>query len=191
MPTQESPLSSKRDEILDVAERMIRTAGFNAFSTRDVAKAVGIKAASVHYHFPTKADLGVAVTRRYTDRFLQRLGDPMKLKGDVREVLSHYASAFRRALRGDGKLCLCGVLGAEIGGLPADVGGHTRIFFERNLEWLIEAMTASSRMSAARAQHVATMVLAALEGALIVSKSLGDESVFARVVDGLTRTLSD
>src|SRR5215470_5238625 len=151
--TGDSP--SKRDEILDVAERMIRSAGYNAFSTRDVAEAVGIKAASVHYHFPTKAELGVAVTRRYTDRFLQKLGDPTKVKGDLREVISHYAGEFRRALRRDGKLCVCGVLGAEIGGLPADVGGHTRIFFEKNLEWLVAAMTPSSRTGGARVQQLA------------------------------------
>ena len=54
--------NSKREEILDAAEAMIRDAGFNAFSTRDVASAVGIKSASVHYYFPTKADMGVAVT---------------------------------------------------------------------------------------------------------------------------------
>ena len=72
--------NSKRDAILDIAEAMIRNAGFNAFSTRDVANAVGIKSASVHYHFPTKADMGVAVTERYTSRFLEQLGDPGKIQ---------------------------------------------------------------------------------------------------------------
>ena len=184
MEKPEAP-PSRRDEILDAAERMIRAAGYNAFSTRDVAEAVGIKAASVHYHFPTKADIGVAVTRRYTERFLLELGEPAAFKGNLGKTIAHYADAFRRALKRDGKLCVCAVLGAEIGGLPADVGEHTRMFFERNLEWLTGAMMASSRIGAARARRHATLVLAALEGALIVSKSLGDESVFARVADGL------
>src|SRR5215475_9650547 len=163
-------MSGKREEILDVSEALIRTSGFNGFSTRDVADAVGIKAASVHYHFPTKADIGVAVTERYTDRFLEALGDPDRFAKDARSAVTLYVDAFRRALVRDGKLCLCAVLGAEIGGLPTEVGQHTRIFFERNIEWLRRALTASSSgASATRARADAMHILAALEGALILS----------------------
>src|SRR5579871_3369117 len=132
--------TTKRDEILDVAEAMIRNAGFNAFSTRDVAGAVGIKSASVHYHFPTKADMGVAVTERYTNRFLEQLGDPGRFKNGAREVIALYVNSFRETLVRDDKLCLCAVLGAEIGGLPLELGSHTRIFFDRNLAWLRKAL---------------------------------------------------
>ena len=110
--------TTKREEILDVAEAMIRNVGFNGFSTRDVASAVGIKSASVHYHFPTKADMGAAVTERYTDRFLDELGDPKRFKDDPREVVALYVNTFRETLTRDDKLCLCAVLGAEIGSLP-------------------------------------------------------------------------
>jgi TetR/AcrR family transcriptional repressor of nem operon len=173
-------MSDTRDEILDVAEALIRTSGFNGFSTRDVAEAVGIKAASVHYHFPTKADMGVAVTERYTDRFLEALGDPDRF-ADARSAVTRYVDSFRGALVRDGKLCLCGVLGAEIGGLPTEVGKHTRIFFERNIEWLSRALIASSAVRAARAKADATHILAALEGALILSMSLRDDSLFETV----------
>ena len=179
-------MSDKRDEILDVAEALIRTSGFNGFSTRDVADAVGIKAASVHYHFPTKADIGVAVTERYTERFLEELGDPDRFGRDARSVVTLYVDSFRRALVRDKKLCLCAVLGAEIGGIPTEVGDHTRIFFERNLGWLRKALTASSGVSAAKAKADATHILAALEGALILSMSLDDRSVFESVGKSLT-----
>ena len=69
--------SPKAEEILDAAETMARTGGYHGFSFREIAKQVGIKAASVHYHFPGKDDLGAAVTRRYTDRFLAALGARM------------------------------------------------------------------------------------------------------------------
>jgi TetR/AcrR family transcriptional regulator, transcriptional repressor for nem operon len=179
--------NSKRDEILDVAEAMIRDAGFNAFSTRDVASAVGIKASSVHYHFPTKADIGVAVTERYTGRFLMQLGDPARFRGGASEVVSLYVNSFRETLVRDDKLCLCAVLGAEIGGLPKEVGGHTRIFFERNIAWLRKALSASSKMSAAEANAFAVHMLAALEGGMILSKSLGKEKIFESVAAILKR----
>lgn len=171
--------ASKRDEILDAAEGLIRTVGFNGFSTRDVADTVGIKAASVHYYFPTKADIGVAVVGRYTERFLDGLGDPKAFGGDARKAIARYVAAFRRALVRDGKLCLCGVLGAEIGSLPPDVGERTRAFFERSVEWLKSAL--SPGLGAARAKASAFHILAAMEGAMIISKTLGDDGLFDSV----------
>ncbi len=66
--------ATKAIEILDAAERFARQAGYNGFSFRDVAAEVGIKSASVHYHFPTTGDLGAALAGRYADRFFERLG---------------------------------------------------------------------------------------------------------------------
>jgi TetR/AcrR family transcriptional repressor of nem operon len=180
--------TAKRDQILDVAEGMMRTVGFNGFSTRDVAAAVGIKAASVHYHFPTKADIGVAVTERYTHRFLQDLGEPTALAGDTEKVIRLYSTVFRRALIRDGKLCLCAVLGAEIGGLPTDVGFNTRIFFEKNIAWLATAL--ASRLGDKRAKAFAIHILASLEGAMIVSKALRDDALFESVAKTLVEVTS-
>src|SRR5271169_4288460 len=175
-----SEIRNTRDEILDAAESMMRTAGYNAFSTREVAASIDIKAASVHYHFPTKSDIGAAVAHRYTQRFIDSLGDSAAFKGNAEKAVAHYADAFRRALIRDGKLCLCAVLGAEIGGLPQGIGWHTRIFFEENLAWLVAAIR-SPHVSKVEAQSAALLVLAALEGAMILSKSLADDAVFDRV----------
>jgi TetR/AcrR family transcriptional regulator, transcriptional repressor for nem operon len=179
--------TTKREEILDVAEAMIRNVGFNGFSTRDVASAVGIKSASVHYHFPTKADMGAAVTERYTDRFLNELGDPRQFKDDAREVVALYVNTFRETLIRDDKLCLCAVLGAEIGGLPLEVGSQTRVFFARNLAWLKKALAESSKMSVPEASAFAVHILAALEGGMILSKALDKEKIFENVATMLNR----
>jgi TetR/AcrR family transcriptional regulator, transcriptional repressor for nem operon len=178
-----SETGGKRQEILDAAEALIRTVGFNGFSTRDVAEAVGIKAASVHYHFPTKADIGAAVTERYTHRFLEELGEPTASRDDIEELIKRYVTVFRRALVRDGKLCLCAVLGAEIGSLPSDVGASTRIFFEKNIEWLKRAL--ASRFSDRKARAYAAHILASLEGAMIVSKTLKDDALFESVAKTL------
>jgi TetR/AcrR family transcriptional regulator, transcriptional repressor for nem operon len=182
--------TAKREEILDVAEAMIREVGFNGFSTRDVATAVGIKAASVHYYFPTKADMGAAVTERYTERFLKALGDPKRFTHGAWEPVALYVNAFRETLIRDDKLCLCAVLGAEIGGLPLEVGSHTRIFFDRNLAWLIKALTGTSTVSAPEARAFAVHLLAALEGGMMLSKAMGKTSVFDEVA-AMLKTLCD
>ena len=183
--------ASTRDEILAVAEGMIRTGGFNAFSTRDVANAVGIKSASVHYYFPTKSDIGVAVAERYTERFLKALGNPASFGGSSKRAITHYIDAFRSSLKGEGKLCLCGVLGAEADGLPTEVVGATRIFFERNLAWLAAALSASQEIGAGAAKAHAAHILASLEGAMILAKTLDDEKAFEAVATSLMRTIDE
>jgi TetR/AcrR family transcriptional repressor of nem operon len=176
-------IKNKRDQILDAAEDMMRIAGYNGFSTREVAGAVSIKAASVHYHFPTKSDIGAAVAERYTQRFIEALGEPDAFM-DPATALSFYIDAFRTALVRDGKLCLCAVLGAEIGDLPEAVGDSTRSFFAQNLAWLMRALTADGEKPTS-AQSRATHVLASVEGAMILSKSLADDAVFERVAKHL------
>ena len=178
-------VSSKAGEILDIAERFVRGRGYNGFSFRDVASRAGIKSASVHYHFPAKADLGVAVARRYTDRFMAGLGDPQA----VRDPLNKYLAAFRAGLTRDGQMCLCGVLGAENSALPVAVAQEAKRFCELNLAWLERALSARGGVSGAERAFLrrrALVILSALEGAMIVARNLGSRAAFDEVAEGLT-----
>lgn len=169
--------ASNHERILDAGERMARARGYNGFSFREVALEVGIKSASVHYHFPTKADLGAAIARRYTDRFLAGLPPADAPETAPQEALGAYVAAFRRALNVDGLMCLCGILGAESDSLPASVAAEARRFFELNLDWL-QAMYA--RAEAPDPLGAATRQLATLEGAMILARVLDDPAVFER-----------
>ena len=68
-PANAKPISATAEQILDVAETLIQTRSYSAFSYQDIADALGIRKASIHYHFATKADLGIAVVDRYAERF--------------------------------------------------------------------------------------------------------------------------
>src|SRR5258706_9278478 len=61
--------SDTAEQILDLAGLLIKTRGYSAFSYQDIADSLGIRKASIHYHFPSKADLGIAVVDRYVARF--------------------------------------------------------------------------------------------------------------------------
>jgi TetR/AcrR family transcriptional repressor of nem operon len=52
-----------------LAERLIQTRDYSAFSYQDIADRLGIRKASIHEHFPSKTDLGIAVVERYVARF--------------------------------------------------------------------------------------------------------------------------
>jgi TetR/AcrR family transcriptional repressor of nem operon len=167
---------SKEDAIIKTAEELVRRGGYNGFSFRDIAKIVGVKSASVHYHFPTKEDLGAAVARHYTERFLNTLGDPADLIAVGKKPIEVYVAAFRHALVEDKLMCLCGMLGAEIEGLPSAVVKETQAFFDQNITWLKRAY--SSEYEPSIAARKAIQALALLEGAMIASNVKGDIELF-------------
>lgn len=179
---------SKKQSILDAAERMARDGGYHDVSFRRIADDVGIKSASVFHHFASKEQLGAAVARRYTDRFMEIIGDPHEASLSTTEKLARYCDAFRQAQKIDGRMCLCGMLGAEISSLPSDVAKEVRRFFDLNIGWLEAAFTSARGETSTKgdARGKAAMVLSALEGALIVSRATGDASLLDQVADQLS-----
>ena len=169
-------MASKADEIMDAAERRIREVGYNGFSFRDLAADVGVKSASVHHHFPTKAALATAVARRYAEQFL----GAVEHEPDD-QLVAAWRTAFRRALHEDGRMCLCGVLGAEAGGLPPEVAAEARLFFERGAAVLARAHGEPGPAS----RDAGLRTLATLEGAMLLARALGDPEAFERATAGL------
>ena len=113
-------VSDTAQRLMDLAEAHIRDAGYGGFSFRDLAAEIGIKSASVHHHFPTKAILAAAVAPRPNET--------------GKDAVSAYRLAFRKALERDGRMCLCGVLGAEAGVLPPEVVQEIQSFFRRCID---------------------------------------------------------
>ena len=172
-------VSDKREQLMDAAESRIRSNGYDGFSFRELAAVVGIKSSSVHYYFPTKADLGAAVARRYTDRFFAAL--PSTPKDPVRAL----HDAFSRAIQRDKQVCLCGVLGSVSASLPSPVGLEAKRFFELAIEYLLEG---KKRHSASRYEREwAFQVVALLEGGMMLALALGDMASFNPVARSIVR----
>lgn len=157
-----------RDRILDAAETRARAGGYHGFSFRDLASDVGIKSASVHYHFPTKADLAEALASRYTARARAFLGDPVALGRDG--AIARMTTLFRNALVVDDRMCLCGLFGAERDALPPAVAAATAQFFEMALAYLEQVGAPAIEL------------LATLEGSLIVARTLQRPEAFEQAV---------
>src|SRR2546423_15447121 len=67
-----TPIDTKQ-KILMTARKMVQSRGYQALSFREIGKALGIKSASIHYHFPTKGDLGSTLARAYTEELVAYL----------------------------------------------------------------------------------------------------------------------
>ena len=177
---------TKKDELIKVAQERVRSGGYSNFSFREIAAEVGIKSASVHYHFPTKEDMGAELARQYTDNFLAALGDPEAILQSGGNPIEVYIGLFRESLIKDQKMCLCGLLGAETDALPEKVRAETKRFFEQNIAWLEKAWAGKNIGSGADSQKKALETISILEGAMLVSKTLGNPDVFELAVDSLS-----
>lgn len=176
---------STRDHILDIAQRLIQSRGYNAFSFSDLAKELGIRTASVHYHFPTKADLGVALLQRYRQNFRDELGGISSRADNPMRHLARFAGLFERTFKANNQLCLCGMLSAEVATLPKVVASEVERFFQETEIWLA-AVLASGKQTrliafdgSARVQ--ARMLLSMLEGAMVVARGMRHRAYFQDV----------
>lgn len=159
-----------RDKILDAAQIRIAAVGYNAVSFRDLAADVGVKSASVHYHFPQKSDLGVALVARYTERFQTALDQIDQT--DARTAMVGFCALYADALIVDQSLCLCAILGAETISLPAELRAKVEGFFDMNVAWLDQLYARHGIKSPAPWD-----IVASLEGAMIVGTATRKNAV--------------
>jgi TetR/AcrR family transcriptional repressor of nem operon len=169
-----------RDAILNSAEKRMRTGGFHACSFREIADDVGIKSASVHYHFRTKTDLAASLVARYQAKVLKAIGDPEDER-DLGAKLAAMRAAFRSGLmRGDG-MCLGGVLATETPSLPSPVGTATRRYFAACNDWLASAFACAGVPDPDRR---ALRLTALLQGAMLQAIALGNVEAFDDAIEG-------
>jgi TetR/AcrR family transcriptional repressor of nem operon len=178
--------------ILDIAERLVQTRGFNGFSYADIAEAMKVTKASLHYHFRSKADLGERLIERYEKNFLAALGRIEADTDDARERLRRYAAIYGSVVR-DNRMCLCGMLAAEFGTLPEPMRDEMRHFFDENERWLVGVLKEGKRARVltfkGAAAEVARSLVGSLEGAMMIARSYGDPARFNAVSERLLADL--
>lgn len=168
-----------RQTIMDAARATVQARGYNALSFREIAKDVGIKSASIHYHFPTKGDLGAALAKRYTDDAMAYFDSLLDQDLDLETRFARYVAVFRAALANDNRMCLYGVMAAEYGDLPDHVRTEVDAFSAANVGWLVKALgPAHPDLDDTALRDRALAVFAAIEGAQLVARGRGDIGVF-------------
>src|SRR5262249_61769971 len=120
---------------------------------------VGFPPPGILYHFRTKASLGQQLVKRYAAEFMAALGDPKA--SPPSQGWRRYVGLFRAALS-EGRMCLCGMIGAEFDGVPAEVSAEVREFFRANELWLIQVFESAGARSAT-ARGKARLFVSALE----------------------------
>jgi len=181
------------DRMLDFAERLVQTRGFNGFSYADIANALEVTKASLHYHFPTKAELGRRLIERYSDAFTAALEALDGSGADAHKKLRAYVDIYAGVLCND-RMCLCGMLAANYVTLPEPMKPAVTHFFEANERWLSTVLeqgrAAGELQFAGPPLEVARFLVSSLEGAMLVARSFNDVARFQSIGDRLLTDLS-
>jgi TetR/AcrR family transcriptional repressor of nem operon len=174
--------------ILDVAERLVQTRGFNAFSYADVAIELGITKPALHYHFSGKAELGQALLDRYTARFMKALEAIDADPAGAPHKLERYVDLYGQVLAQD-RMCLCGMLASDFRTLPDPMRKAVTSFFDQNETWLAgvldEGRAGGTLRVEGESRESAQMIIGALEGGMLVARTYRDRRRF----DGIARRL--
>ena len=179
--------------ILDSAERLVQSRGFNGFSYADVAAELGVTKASLHYHFPGKAELGEALIGRYAARFAEALEEIDAGGGDAPAKLAAYARIYGDVLR-DKRMCLCGMLAADYDTLPEPMRDAVLHFFDANEGWLTNVLEQGQAEGSIHldgsAGDAAQALVGGLEGALLIARPYGEVARFEAAATQLLTSLA-
>lgn len=190
-----APPSSSRtsDTVLDVAERLIQIRGFQGVSYADIAAEVGVTTASLHYHFPSKADLGLALVERYRARFTAALEVIERREPSAIGRLAGCARIYLDVLDA-GRMCLCGMLAAEHSTLPAPMRRGVRAFFDAEDRWVAGVLDRGRKHGelafTGTPGDAARLWTSSLEGALLLAKACGDRTRLAVAIGRLLAELA-
>ena len=175
---------SSRDRILVAATKIAQARGYGGLNFRDLADAVGIKAASIYHHFASKADLGTAVARRYWEESASDLDVLWTESVNPVDCLHRYPGTFRKALESGNRICLCSFMAAESDDLPEAVTTEIRKFADVNVAWLCKVVSATSIASVEEHEGRARAIFAAVAGAQLIARSRADVSVYDDLIEG-------
>jgi TetR/AcrR family transcriptional repressor of nem operon len=181
MKNQEGASSS--DRILAAATRIAQAHGYSGLNVRALAEEVGIKAASLYHHFPSKADLAAAVAKRYWEDSVATLEALSADTPDAASALRRYPQTFRKSLENDNRICLCSFMTAEYDDLPDGVKTEVQAFADVNIAWLSLVLVAAGVVTKRDAELRARAIFAAVSGAQLMARGRADIKLFDALID--------
>lgn len=184
-----------RETILDIAQELIQRRGINGMSYNDISKAVEIRKASIHHHFPSKEALINAVLIRYRAEFQESLTEILHASVKPKTKLQRFMSLFESTIAhgGNDKACLCGMLSAELLSLSEETAELVREFLndcrDAIAQILKEGQEDDSFVICGNIKNMSDLFLATLEGGLFMARVEGGPERFSKLLRQLEKTI--
>lgn len=172
----DSTMKGNREKLEDNALEAVQIGGLKSLSFRTMAEEIGIKSSSVHYHFPDKADLARALIERYSEEFFHALNDISNKRWKLRRKIKAFIEIFEMVAKHK-KLCLCGMMAAELEQLGDSNRALLARFFKNTELWIVQLLDEhNDEINTELSTTVlARSMLTGLEGALLLDRVVGDK----------------
>jgi len=172
-------MTDTREQIMDRAAQLLMSRGYNGFSYRDISTHLGVKNAAVHYHFPVKADLAVALVEEYRQLLRSRTSEFMAYGGSALEQIEGFFAITAKQCDIGRCICPIGAFSIDYTDLPEDVRKVTSSFMDETLKWLTQVLEVGREQNefsfSGVARPRALLVLASLQGARQMARINGME----------------
>lgn len=159
-------MNDTKTKIMDLAECLTQQKGFNGFSYLDIAEEIGIKAASIHYHYKCKDDLAIAIVERTHKSHMEGFQN-LEVEYNTPEERLLQLIVYFQGYVAEQKFCLCGMMAAELHSVSAKVKSRLENYFTEFQEWLANQF---KQMGHTNASLRALQFLSALEGSLLLAR---------------------
>jgi TetR/AcrR family transcriptional repressor of nem operon len=182
-----------KEQILNIGEDLLLNLGYNGFSYKHISSALKIKNASIHYHFPQKSDLGVAIIKRARERFAAWTQSQKIQEATFSEKLDELFILFKEFLNAGGQVCLAGALETDFKTLPAEMQMETRAVLLDKLKWTTKLLKEGRDQGVFNypgdPKNQALVILTSLQGALQTARAT-DESSFDAIAQQIKKLVS-
>ncbi|WP_250476294.1 MULTISPECIES: TetR/AcrR family transcriptional regulator [unclassified Caballeronia] len=179
-----------REALLDHAQTLLMTHGYNGFSYRDLSELVGVKTSSIHYYFPTKEDLALEAVNAYSADLMSSIY-AIDSSAPADKKLDRYTKLFGRIIGGGNRICLCGMLAADIESLPEKVRHAVQSFYKANENWLAKVLAEGEAQdtldAGGKPEAAARTLYAAFQGSLLGCRLFQTRARLEEVADAFRR----
>ncbi|CAH6661225.1 MULTISPECIES: TetR/AcrR family transcriptional regulator [Pseudocitrobacter] len=180
------------DKLIQLADTCIQRDGFHGFSFSDLAEGVGIRKASIHHHFPTKIDLGIAYCE-YKNALFMQLNEHLQTIPAGKQRLTGYLEAFSNCAK-QGEMCGIYAMLSDSHTFPPELQQAVGRLVQTELD-ILEALLLSGvkcgdlTLNRLSAQEQAIIVSTTLKGALMLNR-LPPHDAYRKTSAALLKTLS-
>lgn len=192
MTTERSP---KANEIISYTRQLLTSGGYQSFSFADISAKVNIRKASIHHHFPSKAELVKVVVTEYREEaragmqaMTRQMNNPV---AELQAYVDYWATCIRE---GSSPFCICAMLAVELPTLPAEVAREVSGHFADLTDWLATLLRRGEsekclRLPGSPADE-ASLLMATVHGAMLSARAFNDADIFRRIVQPLIDSLT-
>lgn len=159
----------------------------------DVIRHSGVPRGSVYHHFPGgKAELAARAIRDGGDEMVDRLRRMHEQLGSVARGVEAFCNYYIESLEITGFVAGCPIATVALEGpeLDPEVRAQTGSAFATLVDVLAEALTTDG-MDPVRADRLASVIVAAIEGGIMLSKATGDLSHLSSARDWLVSSIRE